>query len=101
MHRIFLDAFKEHELLYKDKENLNSNLSANLFFFFLVVINDCSLEELRKKNGIKLLGEKTDFFVLEKQLELWDILCSWSYNTFTHYLFPKHGSLYLQKAKLH
>ena len=50
MHRIFLDSFKEHELLYKDKENLNSNLSVNLLCV-CVVINNCSLEELRKKMG--------------------------------------------------
>ena len=47
------------------------------------------------------MGEKTEYFIQEKQLELWNILFSCSYNTFTYYLFPKHGSLYLQKPKLH
>ena len=47
VHSIFLDSFKEYKLLYKDKENLSPNLSVN--HFLCVLINNCSLEELRKK----------------------------------------------------
>lgn len=45
-------------------------------------------------------GWENRIFFQKKQHELWRIFFSCSYNKFMQYLFPKHGSVYLQRSKI-